>query len=334
MFEGALDTVIGRTLHGWAWDDARPDDPVVVNLYDHETGALLKSVVARSLRADLLQAGKGNGRHAFYLNLPAVSDKRRLAVSAQVSGTDFILARSPFPIVIGENQPGGAEREARLKGRFCPMPFEKLFLQSDGARLCCPSYLPAVVGDVGTETLDEIWNSDMAIEIRRSILDGDFSYCLDLCPAIGQGTLPPASEAPPEYAAARSAPLARRPKQLALLHDRTCNLSCPSCRTAILAATPREREGLEVVLENVIRPALGSLQILEFGGGEVLASSHLRGVVASIDRDRHPDLRLAIMTNATLFDRNAWSALENVHGRVRLVYVSLDAASKATFEEL
>lgn len=339
MIEGSLDIATGGTLYGWAWDDSRPDDPVVVDLYDHDTQALLHSVTAGLARADLRQAGKGNGRHGFSLHLPAVSAQRELVVSARVAGTDFILAKSPFRIEIGEDQQAKrAGREARLKGRFCHMPFEKLVLQSDGARLCCPSYLPVVIGDVKTQTLDEIWNSEMAIEVRRSIIDGDFRYCMDLCPEISQGTLWMKEDVPPEIygpaAEARSSPLASGPKQLALIYDRTCNLSCPSCRVSLLIATPQEREEFQGILERVIRPALGSLKIIEFGGGEFLASRHLRSVVASIDRQQTPDLRVAIMTNATLFDREAWDALRNIHGMVHLVYVSLDAASKEAFEEL
>jgi sulfatase maturation enzyme AslB (radical SAM superfamily) len=332
MFEGRLDHVTGRTLYGWAWDDSLPNDPVTVELYDHDTQALLQSVIAGLPRADLLQAGKGDGRHGFSLTLPA---GRRLAVSARVSGTDFILAESPLHIEMAED---GSARESRLKGRFCPMPFEKLVLQAEGAHLCCPSYLPVVVGDPSTQTLDEIWNSEEAIEVRRSIIDGDFKYCLDLCPAIGQGNLPTIPEIPPEILGpaveARSGPLAWGPKHLALLYDRTCNLSCPSCRTSIIVATPQERAAFQVILERVIRPALGSLKVLEIAGGEVLASSHLRSVIASIERQENPDLRVAIVTNGTLFDRDAWRALQNVHGIVHLIYVSLDAATKETFEEL
>jgi wyosine [tRNA(Phe)-imidazoG37] synthetase (radical SAM superfamily) len=47
-----------------------------------------------------------------------------------------------------------------------------------------------------------------------------------------------------------------------------------------------------------------------------------------------PDLRVILVTNGTLFDRKAWDRLANVHGIVRSVYVSLDATTKATFEEL
>jgi len=300
---------------------------------------LLHRAPAASPRDDLRAAGKGSGWHGFSIYLPAVSAQCRTAIAARVAGTPFVLARSPLLVEIDEARlRQAAERAARLKGRFCPVPFQKLVLQSDGARLCCPSYLPIVVGDPDTQALEEIWNSATAIEVRRSIVDGDFRHCLDLCPAIGQGTLPMAADVAADFyaaaVAARSAPLAQRPRQLALLHDRTCNLSCPSCRTTLIAATPQQRKELEAVLDRVIRPALGELEVLEFGGGEVFASHHLRGVLAAIDRARTPNLRIAIMTNATLFDQQAWDAFANVHGMVRLVYVSLDAAAKATFEEL
>ena len=339
MIEGVLDGVVDGTLHGWAWDDSRPNDAVVVEVFDHDTEAVLHAAAAAVPRPDLRAAGKGNGRHGFSIYLPAVSAQRQLSVAARVAGAPAVLAGSPLPVEIDEQRWRQAvDRATRLKGRFCPMPFEKLVLQSDGARLCCPSYLPIVVGDPDTETLEEIWNSATAIEVRRSIIDGDFRHCLDLCPAIGQDTLPMASAVAPEvYAAAvagRSAPLASGPKQLALLHDRTCNLSCPSCRTTVISATRQQRTELEAVLDRLIRPALGTLEVLEFGGGEVFASAHLRGVLESIDRERTPNLRIAIMTNGTLFDQRAWQALENVHGMVRLVYISLDAASQATFEEL
>jgi MoaA/NifB/PqqE/SkfB family radical SAM enzyme len=124
------------------------------------------------------------------------------------------------------------------------------------------------------------------------------------------------------------------PRHLAVLYDRTCNLSCPSCRTTVLSATPREREEFKLVLERVVRPALPSVKVLEFAGGEVLASAHLRSVLEAIDRRECPDLRVVLVTNGTLFDRKAWDRLSNIHGIVRSIYVSLDGTSKATFEEL
>ncbi len=339
MIEGTLDAVVGGTLRGWAWDASRPDDAVVVEVFDDARHTVLGSVTAAMPRSDLRAAGKGNGRHGFSLGLAALASENRTVISARVAGTDFVLAGSPLAVEIDDEvRAKAAARAARIAGRFCRMPFEKLVLQDDGARLCCPSYLPTVVGDPNTQTLEEIWNSETAVEIRRSIVDGDFQHCLDLCPEIGQGTLPRVSEVPRDVyraaVAAKSGPLEWGPKRLALLHDRTCNLSCPSCRTTVVSASRERRKELDAILERVVRPALGSLEVLELGGGEVFASAHLRGVVDSIDRQRTPGLRVAIMTNGTLFDGHAWDALRNVHGMIQQVYVSLDAASKETFEEL
>lgn len=337
MLEGSLDRVNGRTIAGWAWDDRHPSKPVVVELYEHATNRPLLSVVADWFRIDLRKAGKGDGHHGFSVELPAASFRPGLAVGARVAGTSFVLKDSPRST--GDDQPGVLfDRESRVRGRFCHMPFEKLALDTDGAHLCCSAYLPVVVGDPNTQTLEEIWNSKTAIEVRRSIIDGDFKYCLDRCPAIQENTLLPASQVPAEVyrpaVAARTAPLASGPRHLAVLYDRTCNLSCPSCRTTVLSATPREREEFKLILERVVRPALPSLKVLEFAGGEVLASATLRSVIDAIDREKCPDLRLTLVTNGTLFDAKAWDRLSNVHGIVRSVYVSLDASSRATFEEL
>ena len=55
-------------IAGWAWDSTRPDTPVNVDIYDGET--LIATVVADSLRNDLLKANKGNGKHAFSYRVP------------------------------------------------------------------------------------------------------------------------------------------------------------------------------------------------------------------------------------------------------------------------
>jgi sulfatase maturation enzyme AslB (radical SAM superfamily) len=324
-------------VSGWAWDTTHPTEPLVVELYEHGTGKPLQTVMANLFRMDLRKGGKGDGHHGFTVELPPESFRPGMPVSAKVSGTKVVLKNSPLHTG-ADQQATLPDRAARLRGRFCPMPFEKLALDTDGAHLCCSSWLPVVVGNANTQTLDEIWNSKAAIEVRRSIVDGDFKYCLDRCPAIQEGTLPLASEVPADVyqpaVAARAAPMASGPRHLAVLYDRTCNLSCPSCRTSVLSATPQEREEYKLVLERVVRPALPSLKVLEVAGGEVLASAHLRNVLDAIDRQQSPDLRVVLVTNGTLFDQRAWDRLSNIHGIVRSVYLSLDAASKDTFEEL
>ncbi len=308
--EGSLDAVKGWTAYGWAMDATRPDEAVTVALYDNLRK--IGTVVADLFRHDLRKEGKGNGEHGFAFNLANVFDPARSSIlfsgehhsiSAKVAGTDFFLAGSPLQVDPSPPEPG----ERGTKGKFCTMPFEKFVIDAGGSVfLCCPSYLPVPVGNAYRQNFEEIWNSDTAKELRRSIVDGDFKYCLDVCPAIQQGLLPEITSVDsPRYEAALSSrdfSLPSGPTHLSLLHDRTCNLSCPSCRTEVLVALGQEKQRLKAALANVIRPMLGSVETLEFAGGELFASKHLREVLAAIDREEQPNLRIAYVSNGTLFN--------------------------------
>jgi glycosyltransferase involved in cell wall biosynthesis len=64
---GSIDLVSGNAIEGWAWDPERPGSPVsLVVLAD---GAVVGRCLANRLRPDLADAGIGDGRHAFVLQL-------------------------------------------------------------------------------------------------------------------------------------------------------------------------------------------------------------------------------------------------------------------------
>lgn len=91
-YEGYLDGNDGWTAFGWAFDSARPDEPVEVEfLLGPERVGSLK---AQDFRPDLQQAGRGNGRHAFSFTLPCAGGTH--ALTARIRDTDFILTGSPM----------------------------------------------------------------------------------------------------------------------------------------------------------------------------------------------------------------------------------------------
>lgn len=66
-YNGWVDLANCTTISGWAWDYT--NNPISVDLYD---GSIpLVTVVANQFRQDLLNAGIGNGYHAFSIPTPA-----------------------------------------------------------------------------------------------------------------------------------------------------------------------------------------------------------------------------------------------------------------------
>jgi hypothetical protein len=67
FIEGWVDGVSAAAVTGWVWSPVFPEVRVPVSL--HRDGSRPERLEARSFRADLLTAGKGDGRHAFRFEL-------------------------------------------------------------------------------------------------------------------------------------------------------------------------------------------------------------------------------------------------------------------------
>lgn len=92
---GRVDALDGSRLHGWIWDEARPDEAMTVRLYCD--GKLAREAKADQSRVDLRRNGIGDGRHAFSMDLD-----------------EALLAARPRLTVIGVSPATGSELELRL----------------------------------------------------------------------------------------------------------------------------------------------------------------------------------------------------------------------------
>lgn len=104
LYEGYIDHVQDTSVCGWAWQQDRPDEPISIDLYvdgEHQT-----STIAAGFRADLQEAGKGNGRHAFQIRLPdRYRDAKPHSIRLCFAGTDLDLQGSPRNVCI-DRKPG------------------------------------------------------------------------------------------------------------------------------------------------------------------------------------------------------------------------------------
>ena len=88
--EGFIDITDSQTISGWIWDVNQPNSPLKVEIYDGDN--LLARVLADRFRRDLVNAGKGNGYHAFFYLVPTkLRDGNCLSIHVKVRGHNFAL---------------------------------------------------------------------------------------------------------------------------------------------------------------------------------------------------------------------------------------------------
>lgn len=92
---GRVDALDGNRLHGWIWDEARPEEHLLVRVF--REGALVQESKADQNRIDLRRNGIGDGRHAFSMELD-----------------DALVAARDTLTVVGVSDATGVELELRL----------------------------------------------------------------------------------------------------------------------------------------------------------------------------------------------------------------------------
>ena len=225
-----------------------------------------------------------------------------------------------------------------LANRFCAKPFEFFEVASNGDALCCCwQWLPKTIGNLHDNDLMEIWNSESIREIRASILDGSFKYCREkVCPEIQNGGLPYRNEISDpdlqEIIRNGSTVLKKKPKMLNLAYDRSCNLSCPSCRTEQIVIKGKEYDEKHHLQERLLADGLEDARTLVVtGSGDPFASKLYRDLLTNLDAEEYPQLRVKLMTNGQLFTPQAWEKWKKSHKLIVEVQVSMDAASEETY---
>jgi sulfatase maturation enzyme AslB (radical SAM superfamily) len=239
-----------------------------------------------------------------------------------------------------------------LSDRFCRDPFtilssmpskswdKDLFPPLSTCR--CSAQLPyqLATGDID-QNFNDIWNGPTIQEIRRSILDGDFTYCnKSMCPAIVNGLLPRQSEVTDPYLRDiidnHKIIVDRGPRRLGLSHDPSCNLACPSCRRELFSIKNERRDMLRRFKHQILLPLMEDTEVsLSLSGdGDPFFSKHYREILHGLDPIKHAKVKIAILTNGQLLTRQEWEKLAPIHKQIAFINVSIDAAEGETYEDV
>ena len=227
--------------------------------------------------------------------------------------------------------------EIDLKKYFCSVPFKNLEIHTKVCFACCPSWLPNKI-ETSEIPLKEVWNSDPMIDIRDSIIDGSFKYCdRELCPYLSKlinfgetsGPLPLKSESSP-----KSPVLSEGPKVLVMNFDRTCNYKCPSCRVDLIVEDKKGIQRVEKTIEEIDSFYSKDVKTLYItGSGDPFISVGFRNYLRNFDPKKYPKLKsIHFHTNASMWNKEMWESMPNVHKYAKSCEISIDAGTKDTYE--
>jgi MoaA/NifB/PqqE/SkfB family radical SAM enzyme len=230
-----------------------------------------------------------------------------------------------------------------LKRLFCSKPFKRFeatHMNGGDVFICCPAWLDTPIGNLKNQSVEEIWNSAVAQDIRRSVLDGTYEYCNQvLCPFL-QTVAGPVQRIEdvkdPELRAAIDEQLTTMPygpRDINCAYDRSCNLSCPSCRTRLIVETQNE-EGILRIEGKLKSEALKDAHILSItGSGDPFGSPYFRKWLRSMTRADMPNLqKIHLHTNAQLWTSAMWESIpKDVRPLIKSAEISIDAATAQTY---
>ena len=95
---GVIEHADCHELSGWVWDKTHPNTPVSVDISDGKVHVM--TILADEFRQDLLDAGYGNGKHAFVAETSALfNDGRPHHLRVAIAGTKKLLTGSGGELV-------------------------------------------------------------------------------------------------------------------------------------------------------------------------------------------------------------------------------------------
>jgi len=211
----------------------------------------------------------------------------------------------------------------------CPRPFDTVLIDKQGScYLCeCTSWLPQSVGNLQIKNLEEIIESNIAMELQQSILDNSYRYCNNKhCAYLldYKGTDPWEFNEP-----------VKQIKHIRLAVDDSCNLSCPSCRTKKIFYKNGGTFDKRIKLINKILKFLESqthgIQVHIGSDGDPFASLVYRYFM--LKTKHFQNLKYSIQTNGLLIKKN-FHKFKHITDNLTQIGISIDGATKQTYENL
>ncbi len=222
------------------------------------------------------------------------------------------------------------------KSKFiCTAPFSYTEVFDDKQYLCCPSWLDVDVCD--GNGIKSSFNSTKATDVRESILDGSYKYCDHIqCPYLAglkndkfDKKFIPKTEENIKFLKNITVP-----NTINFCFDRSCNFKCPSCRLDFINYLGHERKGVNDKLKEIEYEMAGEIKRLYLSGtADPFYSKSFRQFLINLDNKKFKKLKsIHLHTNGSLWTESLWYKMSAIHPYVTSCEISIDAATKETYE--
>ena len=234
-----------------------------------------------------------------------------------------------------------------LKDYICKVPFEIMEIHDNSYFLCCTSWLKKHLPK--NKPMDEMWNSEEAKDIRKSVTDGSYRHCdKKQCPYLSQlinlntkssSPIKHRSELEPDFLKnynLKTGEINQGPKVVHMSFDRTCNYKCPSCRIDMIVANTGKIEKINATIKEMETLYSNSIETIYCSGtADPFASVSYRNYLRNFNPKKYPNLKsIHLHTNASLWNKEMWDSMPNIHKYVGSCEISIDAGTQYTYENI
>ena len=216
----------------------------------------------------------------------------------------------------------------------CKIPFGFIEIFPNGnVFTCCPSYIKnGCIGNIFKEPFLDIINSNRAIEIRKNILNHDYSMCnLDLC---YPNEMLFASQLDSKYIEnIQYTTFIDKVNIIKFSYDFNCNIQCKSCRDKIINNSSKEIEQLDEKAEKYFMPILKYTDKVCFSGsGDPLSSKHTRNFMKKIS-DTYSNIKFDLHTNGLLLNEKILNDI-GILDKLSNIQISVHASKKEIYDKI
>ncbi len=214
--------------------------------------------------------------------------------------------------------------------RSCKKCFEYVYVFVGGDVRMCP-WNGVVIGNLLENTLEEIWKSEKAEEVRRAFMRGELLGCSErFCPDCIQKKT--RLEMEPEEVQSLYDNMPNLPTRISLAYDERCNHACPSCRHDFFKADCEYMSKLDLITKNIEPYLSNAIDIATNGIGDLFVSTEIVDMLSRFE-PKSPDFKLFIETNGVLFKKN-WDKLKHLAGKNITVSVTPNSFDRETYRYL